>query len=710
MKKTHNKGKQKLNKKLRQEILSIFSENPNKTFNYKQLSNLLSITDKQIKKLIFGILDELAQDEFIFEIQRGRYRNGKKRQTVEGIISVSRKGDGFVISDEIDEDLFIPAKFLSKVMHGDKVTAVVKKHATKSKKAEGEILSVIDRNTRKIVGTLDVQSKYAFLVPDDPRINVDIFIPIQKLNGGRDGHSAVAIITDWPESAKNPFGEIIENLGDPHSNDSEMKAILLTCGIEYDFSEEVLNEANQISTVLTSDEIALRRDFRDVLTFTIDPVDAKDFDDALSVEIIDEDRIRVGIHIADVGHYIAENSQLDKEAFSRGNSVYLVDRVIPMLPEHLSNGVCSLRPNEEKYTFSAVFDLSMKGEVHNEWFGKTVICSDRRFTYEDAQSVIEKGKGDHANEILIIDKIAKNLRADRLRKGALEIQSSETRFELDNHGFPINIYKKTMADSNKLIEEFMLLANKKVGKFIGNTRRKTAIPFIYRIHDKPDKQKVEQFRVFVSKFEKSFNFENDRDIALQMNALFKEFEGQSEFALIQQMAIKSMAKAVYDTENIGHYGLGFTYYAHFTSPIRRYADLMVHRILHETLEKKNKRHAGLADTAKHISFTERKAVDAERASKKYFQAKYLENQIGEAFKGSITGLTEWGIYVEMEENFCEGMVPLRSLKDDRYFFDEQEFVIVGKKTGNTFNIGDILFVKVANVSLAKKQIDLEIFD
>ncbi len=710
MKKKSKKAKGKMNVKLREEILSIFSENPNKSFNYKQISTLLSISDKQLRQLVFSILLDLSKTGEIKEMQRGKYKAGLVSQKIIGILHISRRGDGFVVSEESEEDLFIPGKFINRLIHGDKVEAVIKRPAGKDRKAEGRIVALVNEVPREIVGTLDVQSKYAFLVPDDPRINIDVFVPKDKLAGAKDGQRALVKVSDWPESAKNPFGEIVETLGFPGSNDSEMRAILLSTGINYEFPDEVLQEADRILTSLPDDEIKKRRDFRDVLTLTIDPVDAKDFDDAISIEFIEENKVRVGVHIADVGHYILPDSKLDVEAKERGNSVYLVDRVVPMLPEHLSNGVCSLRPNEEKFTFSAVFDLNLNGEIENEWFGKTVICSDRRFTYEEAQEIIEKGEGELAKEITTLDSIAKKMRRVRLNNGALEIQSSETRFELDKSGFPLGLYKKISKDANKLVEEYMLLANRRVGQFVGDTKRTTKIPFIYRVHDKPDKEKVEQFRVFVSKFDKNFSYNTERDIALEMNKLFKEFEEQSEFALIQQMAIKSMAKAVYDTENIGHYGLGFTYYAHFTSPIRRYADLMVHRILLETLEKANRRHAGLTETAKHISRTERKAVEAERASKKYFQAKYLENQIGEVFKGSITGLTEWGIYVEMEENFCEGMIPLKSIKDDRYIFDEKEYIIYGKNSGTEFNIGDILFVKVAKVSLKKRQIDLELLD
>ncbi|MBL7898743.1 MAG: VacB/RNase II family 3'-5' exoribonuclease, partial [Crocinitomicaceae bacterium] len=465
---------------------------------------------------------------------------------------------------------------------------------------------------------------------------------------------------------------------------------------------------NNISVSLPESEIAKRRDFRSILTFTIDPVDAKDFDDAISFEFLENGNYRIGVHIADVAHYVTENSALDKEALIRGNSVYLVDRVIPMLPEHLSNGVCSLRPDEEKFTFSAVFEVSPDAKIVNEWFGKTIIRSARRFTYEEAQQIIESGVGDHAKEILIVDTLAKKLRKERMKSGALEVQSTEIRFELNEEGLPVKVLKKTIKDSNKLIEEFMLLANRRVGSFMGDSKRKVNVPYIYRVHDRPDPEKVEQFKVFISKFGKSFHYRDEQDIARQMNRIFEEMKDEASFNMVQQMAIKSMAKAAYDTKNIGHYGLAFTHYAHFTSPIRRYADLVAHRILFEVLNDQFKHHSNLSSTAKHISLTERKAVDAERESRKFFQAQFLKDRVGEEFDGTITGLTDWGLFVELKDNYCEGMIPLKSLKDDRYYFDERDYVVVGANDNREFNVGDQIRVKLASVNLSKKQIDLEL--
>lgn len=701
------KSRQKLNVQFRKEIVAFFNENPSGGYNYKQLAAFLEVTDKALRKLIFELLIQLKDEGILRETERGKFKLNGSQLVIEGKLDIAKRGVGYIISDQLDEDLMVPVKYMNQVVHGDIVRAEIIKTRGKLN-AQGRIIEVLNRAERRFVGTIDIQKKYAFLIPDDPKITVDIFIPIGKTKKAESGDKVIGRITDWPEGAKNPFGEIVEVLGPNDSNEVQMKAILASQGINFTFPDNVLAEANAINVVLDEGEIAKRRDFRSILTITIDPVDAKDFDDALSIEFLEDGLTRVGVHIADVSFYVKPGTELDKEALDRGNSVYLVDRVIPMLPEHLSNGVCSLRPNEDKFTFSAVFDLTKEGKVKNEWFGKTVINSSRRYAYEEAQEIIETGKGEYAEEILAIDRIAKKLRAERLSLGGLEIESAEVRFELDDQGLPIGVYKKISKDSNKLIEEYMLLANKSVGRFVGDTKRKTLIPLIYRIHDKPDREKVEQFRVFVSKFGRDFKFKNDHDIALQMNKLFAEMREDGNFNMVQQMAIKSMAKAVYETENIGHYGLGFDYYAHFTSPIRRYADLMVHRILMDTLEGQHKRYANLSDIASHISITERRAVEAERASKKYFQAQYLQDKIGERFTGFITGITDWGMYVEMHENHCEGMITLKSMQGDRFVFDEKEYAVIGQRTGESFTVGDPVEVILSRVSLVKKQIDLEL--
>lgn len=697
---------QKLSRFLRETILNYFQSNTNGTFNYKQVAEALKVNASETRKLVFTILNELAKEGVLDEEQRGLFKFAATTNFYNGIIEFTNRGSAFVMVENLKEDIFIPAKSTQRALNGDKVSVKITSR-TRNRKPEGEVMAVLERKERLFVGTIDIQNNITFLIPDDPKIDVDIFIPVGKLKEGKNGYKAVAKVTDWPENAKNPFGEIVEVFGHPGSNDAEMKAILVSNGIKVTFPDEVLDEANQISINLPQEEIATRRDFRSITTFTIDPVDAKDFDDAISVEFLENGNFRIGVHIADVAHYVTENSALDKEALIRGNSVYLVDRVVPMLPEHLSNGVCSLRPNEEKFTFSAVFEMNEAAKVVNEWFGKTVIKSARRFSYEEAQEIIETGEGDYKNEILLVDRLAKKLRKERMKEGALEVQSTEIRFELNEAGFPVKVLKKTTKDSNKLIEEFMLLANKHVGFFVGDPKRQPRVTYIYRVHDRPDPEKVEQFKVFVSKFGKHFTYKDDQDIARQMNRLFEEMKDESSYNMIQQMAIKSMAKAAYDTKNIGHYGLAFTHYSHFTSPIRRYADLVAHRILFEVLHNKFLHHAHLSSTAKHISMTERKAVEAERTSRKFFQAQFLKDKIGETFVGTITGLTDWGMFVEIDENFCEGMISLKSMKDDRYVFDERDYVVVGVNDNREFNVGDKINVKVVTVNLAKKQVDFE---
>ncbi|MBD3639032.1 MAG: ribonuclease R [Crocinitomicaceae bacterium] len=711
MSRSKKKNKNKLSSKLRTEIRNLFADNPNKQLNYKQVAGLLDVHDPQVRKLIYTILNEMVKDDELKETQRGKFKaGGKTKRSIQGVMDVSKRGAGYVIVEGLDEDIYVSENNMGKALNGDKVEVVITK--SRGKRLEGKVVDVLDRKERLIVGTLDVQDHFSFLIPDDPKINVDVFISGSNLNGGQNGQKAIGAITDWPESAKNPFGKIIEILGKPGTNEAEMKSILAANGINFTFPDEVMAEANTISLELPKEEIAKRNDFRNILTFTIDPADAKDFDDALSIEFLENGLTRVGVHIADVGHYVQPDSYLDKEAMERGNSVYLVDRVIPMLPEHLSNGVCSLRPKEDKFAFSGVFDLTDEGVVKKQWFGKTVINSDKRFAYEDAQEIIESGKGEFAKEILKLNGIAKNLREARMKHGGLEIHASEIRFLLDEEGHPAEVVKKLQKDANKLIEEFMLLTNRSVGKYVGDVKNKQKKPaeIIYRVHDRPDMEKVQQFAVFVSKFGKKFSFKNDRDIAKNMNRLFEEMKDEAEFNMVQSMAIKSMAKAVYDTENIGHYGLGFDYYVHFTSPIRRYADLIVHRVLFNELNKEKKRLPRLKDVADHISQTERRAVEAERTSSKYFQALFLEDKQGEVFNGFITGLTEWGIYVELEENYCEGMISVKALRDDHYVFDEKEYLIYGKRSGEEFNLGDHLKVRVVNVSLSKKQIDLELVD
>jgi ribonuclease R len=691
---------------IRNEILDVFQKKSNALLNYKQLAAALKIRDKQLRALIIEVLRELTDEGKLREMERGKYKAAHIVKRVLGRLEMTRKGVGYVICPDREKDIFIDKSHLSVALHGDEVA--VELFPRSRRQDEGRIVEIITRSERPIVGILKASKNNTFLVPDDTRYDTDVYIKTDedplKINGQR----AVVKILDWPESAKSPFGKIIELLGAPGSNDAEMRAILIANGIRIEFPQAVIDEADRIATMPTNADFEGRTDFREILTFTIDPVDARDFDDALSVEFLDDDQIRLGVHIADVSHYVRENGQLDKEALLRGNSVYLVDRVVPMLPEHLSNIVCSLRPEEVKLTFSVVFVIDKQGIVQSDWFGKTIIRSARRFTYEEAQQAIVTGNDPLAPVLQKVNELAKKIRNRRLKEGALEVTSSEVRFELDNKGQPVRVYKKEIQDSNKLIEEYMLLANKHVAMAVGGSGKKESRPLIYRIHDLPDEEKLKQFAMFVSKFGHKFQYNEPRSVAKRMNELFQEMKGEPELAVVQQMAIKSMAKAVYDTDNIGHFGLAFRYYAHFTSPIRRYADLVVHRILQQYLEHRRGNYKGLKEIAKHISATERRATDAERASDKFFQAKYLEARIGEKFHGFVSGLTEWGIYVQLEENFCEGMISLKSLAYDRFYFDERSYRVIGSKTGEIFNLGDRVEVELIAVSIAKKQIDLEL--
>jgi ribonuclease R len=577
-------------------------------------------------------------------------------------------------------------------------------------RAEGEVIDVLERERTQFVGTIEVHDKFAFLIPDNLKAGIDVYIPKEKLNGAKHGEKALVKITVWPKTSKNPYGEVIQVLGKPGTNDTEMISILCNHGIDYVFPQEVLAEAEGVGMALDENEISKRRDFRSITTFTIDPVDAKDFDDALSFRKLENGRFEIGVHIADVGHYVRPDSAMDKEAFKRGNSVYLVDRVVPMLPEQLSNMACSLRPNEDKFSFSAVFEMDEKGKVYTEWFGKTVIHSNRRFTYEEAQEIIEGQPGDFQEEILLFDKIAKILRKNRLKKGALNIESEEIRFSLDESGVPTGVLIKTSKDAHKLIEEFMLLANKHVALFIGKRPKGSDhIPFVYRIHDQPDPAKIALFNVFIDKFGHRLDFTHPDQIAQSINALLADIRLRNEYGVIQTMAIRSMAKAVYSTENIGHYGLAFDYYTHFTSPIRRYADLVVHRILQEELTTKKHRYGkALEDICKRISRTERKATEAERESTKYFQTLYVHEHIGEEFEGTVSGIAEFGLFVRMDENFCEGMVPMASIPGDRFYFDADKYRIVGSKTKKEYNFGDRVRVKISEVYPRKRQIDLDL--
>ncbi len=707
-KKKHGKST-KLKRSLQHVIRQVFEKNPDSVLNHKQVCTLVDIKENALRKLVYDILEDLVKENILQRNAHGVYSLAmKKEKLVEGTIDMTARGAGFVVSEEQEMDIYIAPQNVGQALNGDLVRVRIIKYG--KTRAEGVVVEVLNRERTQFVGTIELHEKFAFLIPDNVRSGTDIYIPKEKLKNAKNGEKALVKITVWPKSSKNPYGEVLEVLGKPGSNDVEMISILTNQGIEYKFSDSVMSEAEFVGLELDQEEITRRRDFRDVTTFTIDPEDAKDFDDALSYRKLENGNVEVGVHIADVSHYVRPGSAMDAEALKRSNSVYLVDRVVPMLPEQLSNMACSLRPNEDKFSFSAVFEMDENGKIYNEWFGKTVIHSDRRFSYEQAQKIIEGEKGDFQEEILFLDKVAKIIRKERLKKGALNIESEEMRFRLDDSGHPTEIYIKTPKDANKLIEEFMLLANKRVAFFVGGPKKgRDKVPFVYRVHDKPDPQKVALFNVFIEKFGYSIETDSSEHIASSINKLLADIHYKNEYSLIQTMAIRSMAKATYDTDNIGHYGLAFEYYTHFTSPIRRYADLVVHRILQEELTNKKHRYGKeLDDICKQVSRMERKAIDAERESTKYFQTIFVQDHIGEVFTGTVSGIAEFGIFVKMDENQCEGMVPMNDIPGDRFYFDADKYRVIGAKTKKEYNFGDKVTVRIYEVHPRKRQIDLEL--
>jgi ribonuclease R len=708
-------------KNYKESILKILNSDRSKTFNYKQIAAKLSVTDASSRNQIIKNLHKLATSKEIKEIQRGKFKINTPSQYYKGSVDIISRGSAYISCDDFDEDVFITSHNLNKALNGDIVEFYVYKRR-KQGRFEGEIVSVIKRQRTEYVGIIQVHNNYAFVVADSTKMPVDIFIPKDCINNAEDGDKVVVELKDWPDKSDCPNGKIIKLLGKPGEHNTEIHSILAEYGLPYSFPEEIEVYANKLDTSITQQEIRNRRDLRKVLTFTIDPKDAKDFDDALSFEELPNGNFQIGIHIADVSHYLKEGSILDQEAYDRATSIYLVDRVVPMLPEVLSNNACSLRPQEEKYTFSAIFELDSNVELQNQWFGRTVIYSDARFSYEEAQHIIETQQPtipDHISlsnseytvtnplqaAILQLDFLAKKLRKNRMQNGAISFDKVEVKFDLNTDNNPEGVFFKTSKDANKLIEEFMLLANKKVAEFIGKqSPQKT---FIYRVHDEPDHQKLAALQNIVAQFGHKLNFKNRKTTTESLNKLLKDVVGKKEQNLVDTLAIRSMSKAEYSTQNIGHYGLAFDYYSHFTSPIRRYPDVMVHRLLQYYLDGNKSVAAELyEEKSKHSSTMEMLATKAERASIKYMQVKYMSTHTTTTFQGVISGVTEWGMYVEIIENKCEGMVRIKDIKGDYYIFDSDEYALVGEKTGTTYQLGDQVEVRVKNADLIKKQLDL----
>jgi ribonuclease R len=700
-------------------ILKILSQSANKAFNYKQIGAKLELDDTQSRNQIIKDLKILASQDKIIESEPGKYLvKAVSKDYYEGKIDMTGRKTAYFVCSELEEDVFIPTNNLNHALDKDIVKVYVY-NKRKGKKPEGEVIEVIERHKTDFVGVIDIQANFAFVSTANPKMYTDIFIPKDKIGEAEQGDVVLVHIEDWPARADSPFGSVIKVLGKPGEHDTEIHAILAEYGLPSEFPIEVETFAQKIDTSIEESEIAKRRDMRDTLTFTIDPKDAKDFDDALSFKKLENGNYEIGIHIADVSHYLQEGTILDDEAYQRATSVYLVDRVVPMLPEVLSNFACSLRPNEEKYTFSAIFEITEKTQVVNQWFGRTVIYSDQRFAYEEAQYIIETKDDVIPEEISItgssykvspeivaatlkMDELAKIFRKRRMADGAISFDKVEVKFNLDADGEPQGVYFKVSKDANHLIEEFMLLANRKVAEYIGKQKK----TFIYRIHDEPNEDKLIAMQTLIAKFGYKIDFRNKGDISKSLNALMEEVNGKKEQNLIDTLAIRSMSKAKYSTDNIGHYGLAFEYYSHFTSPIRRYPDVMVHRLLQHYLDGGKSADEETYETkCVHSSTMEGLATNAERDSIKYMQVKYMQDHQDQEFLGVISGVTEWGIYVEIIENKCEGMCRIRDIKDDYYTFDEKQYALTGATSGKLLQLGDEIYVKVKNADLVKKQLD-----
>ena len=706
-KKEKKAGKRMKKKELANILMDFFHTKQEEVISLKYLFAELHLTTHPLKMLCMDILADMLADDYITEVDKNKYKLNNHGIEMTGTFQRKSNGKNSFIPEGGGEPIFIAERNSAHAMNNDKVKIAFfakRKHHD----AEGEVIEILERANDTFVGTLEVEKSYAFLVTENRTLANDIFIPKDKLKGGKTGDKAVVKVIEWPDKAKNPIGQVIDILGKAGDNTTEMHAILAEFGLPYVYPQAVEKAADKIPAEITAEEIARREDFRKVTTFTIDPKDAKDFDDALSIRKLKDNLWEVGVHIADVTHYVKEGSIIDKEAEKRATSVYLVDRTIPMLPERLCNFLCSLRPHEEKLAFSVIFDITEKGDVKNSRVVHTVIYSDRRFTYEEAQQIIETKNGDFKDEVLMLDTIAKALREKRFAAGAINFDRYEVKFEIDEKGKPVSVYFKESKDANKLVEEFMLLANRTVAELIGRVPKgKKAKVLPYRIHDLPDPEKLDNLNQFIARFGYKLRTSGTKtDISKSINHLLDDIQGKKEENLIETVSIRAMQKARYSTHNIGHYGLAFDYYTHFTSPIRRFPDMMVHRLVTKYLDGgRSVSESKYEDLCDHSSNMEQIAANAERASIKYKQVEFMSERVGQTYDGVISGVTEWGLYVELNENKCEGMIPMRDLDDDYYEFDEKNYCLRGRRKNHTYSLGDAITVKVARANLEKKQLD-----